>query len=100
MKKSKKIQKKKEPEPIPPEIIAICERPGFLDHLQGGKYRLTLEAWDGRRWKLLCDDQGDEVWLLEYPPHSSMAHYVLQGGQPKMFSKPPKEFPAGQDIPF
>lgn len=84
----------------PPEIIAVCERPGYLDHLQGGKYRVTLEAWDGSRWKLLCEEQGEEVWLLEYPPSSMMAHYCILGAKNQAFIKPPRESPPDPDIPF
>ena len=65
----------------PSSIIEVCERPGHLDHLKGAAFRVTVETFDAksRKWKTLTSDTGNEVWLLEYPPHSRMAHYCLQG---------------------
>ena len=65
----------------PAEIIAICERPGYLDHIERGTIRVLVELYDEKRgrWQRLTEDIGNEIWLLEYPPHSRMAHYCLQG---------------------
>lgn len=69
---------------IPPEIVAICERPGYLEHLQGQRFRVTVTGLDAqtKKWMPLTQDEGNELWLLEYPPHSKMAHYCLQGVEP------------------
>jgi hypothetical protein len=67
----------------PPEIIEICERPGYLDHLQNSTFRVTVEVFDETSrpsgWRKLTSDTGNELWLLEYPPHSQMVYYCLQG---------------------
>jgi len=65
----------------PPEIIEICERPGYLDHLKDAQFRVRVETFNpkSKTWKLLTQDEGSEIWLVEYPPRSRMAHYVLQG---------------------
>ena len=66
---------------LPPEIIEICERPGYLDHLQNRQFRVRAEVYNekSKKWDMLTEDEGNEIWLVEYPPHSRMAHYVLQG---------------------
>ena len=65
----------------PPEIIEICERPGYLDHLQNRRFRVRVEVFNekSKKWDALTEDEGNEIWLVEYPPHSRMTHYVLQG---------------------
>jgi hypothetical protein len=64
---------------IPEEIIEICERPQYLDHLEGGLFRVTVQALSGKKWHVIMEEMGDEIWLLEYPPNSSMFHVNLKG---------------------
>jgi hypothetical protein len=82
------------------EIIEICEQPGFLDHLQGKQFRVTLEGFDSERnaWVKITQDEGSEVWLLQYPPISTMAHYCLQGAKYTPPPAPPEV--TDDDIPF
>jgi hypothetical protein len=78
----KKRRAKQAPKQPPPEIIAICERPSYLEHIKtvnNEKIRITVEISNGKGWKQLTSDEGVEIWLLEYPPHSCMAHYCLKG---------------------
>jgi hypothetical protein len=66
----------------PPEIIELCERPGYIDrkqHADGIRICVELFDADKKQWRTLTSDIGNDVWLLQYPPHSKMAHYCLQG---------------------
>jgi hypothetical protein len=82
------------------EIIEICEQPGYLDHLQGKQFRITLEVFDAEHnsWVKITQDEGNEVWLLQYPPNSTMAHYCLQGAK---YTPPPEPKEVyDEDVPF
>ena len=99
----KKAESTAKPKQAPREVISICEAPGFLDHLKGGTYRVTLEEYVGNSWRLICSDTGNEAWLLEYPPFSHIAHYsvsnvdfIFKAGPEKTFVRTAPD----PDIPF
>jgi hypothetical protein len=116
MKKSIKTKKIAKPVKIvikqaPTEIIELCERPGYIDRIQhedGIRIRVELFDPDKKQWRTLTSDTGNEAWLLEYPPHSKMAHYCLQGcefkspnGNLKFKPSPESDIePTIEDIPL
>ena len=90
------------------EIISIADTPGFLDHLFGRRFRVRVECYDDKNevWQDLAVDEGNEVWLLQYPERTNMLHVALQADRtpPKETSEAkfinPGAFVEDSDVPF
>jgi hypothetical protein len=67
------------PSELPEGIVSILDKPGFVDHLTGQRIRIIFEVYSNESWHRVFIDEGTEAWLCEYPPNSSLIHYVILG---------------------